>query len=80
MSHKNRKGRAEEGLEEGRVEVDNREDPVERIYYVPDNFEHSIELFPVFTDNYHAMFCQDIVKQFEYFLKAEFLNKVLDIK
>jgi hypothetical protein len=54
-------GRGEEGLEEGRVEVDDGEDPVERVDNHPDDLKDQIEVLPVPADDNHVVLGQDIV-------------------
>ena len=80
MPHKNGERRAEERLEEGRVEVYYWEDPVEWIDDIPDDFKYSVELLPIFAYQYYAVFCQHVMEQFKYLFKAEFLNEMLDVE
>lgn len=68
----------EEGFEEGGVEVDDGEDPVEGIDDDSEYLKDEIEVFPVPTDNDHAVLCEGIVYDLYHFDQTKLLNAVLD--
>jgi len=61
MSNKYGQRRAEEGLEEGRIEVNNGENPVEGVYDVSNDFKGSVQLLSVPADYYYTVLCQDVM-------------------
>jgi CRISPR/Cas system CSM-associated protein Csm5 (group 7 of RAMP superfamily) len=65
----------EEWFEEGRVKVDDGEDPVERVDDVSDDFEYLIEFLSVPADNNHTLLCQYIMQQFCKFESPESRNQ-----
>lgn len=71
--------RAEEGLEELWVEVDNREDPVEWVENTSYDLKELVEVFPVLADNHDMLLGKRIVENLDEFEEIETMDKALDV-
>lgn len=71
--------RTKEGLEELRVKVNDREDPVEWVENASYDLKELVEVFPVFADNNYMLFGERIVEDLDEFEEIETVDKALDV-
>ena len=71
--------RAEEGLEELRVEVDDRKDPVEWVENTSNDLEELVEVLPGFADNDYVLLGERIVEDLDEFEEIEAVDKAFDV-
>ena len=79
MANDDGQGRAEKGLEELRVEVNYREDPVEWVENASYYLEKLVEVFPVLADNDNMLFGKRIMEDLDEFEEIKPVNKALDV-
>ena len=71
--------RTEKGLEELRVEVDDRKDPVEWVENTSNDLEELVEVLPGFADNDYVLLGERIVEDLDEFEEIEAVDKAFDV-